>query len=327
MHFFFDQPTKPVPLLNLNFAASKTLDPRTTFARASTGTYFDANGVMQTAAIDAPRFDTDPVTRESLGLLVEEPRTNLLLNSTIDGANMVSQSITTTAAARTLSFYGTGTVVLSGTHSATVVGSGAYPVRTTYTYTPTAGTLTLTVTGTVQYAQDELGAFATSFIPTGAASATRSADVASMTGDNFSSWYKNSAGVFSIQSRWANQSQSPLLNAQGPTINDRHQIKSDAPVAATVTNGIIASEFYYTPFAGLFSKNIAYRYGDNDFVLAQNGIITNTDYAGMTPTNLSTLEIGRWAFAGLYLNGCIKFLRYYPQVLSNYQLQKISMLP
>ena len=50
------------------------------------------------------------------------------------------------------SFYGTGTVTLSGTHSFAVVGTGAYPARRSYAFTPTAGTLTLTVTGTVQFA-------------------------------------------------------------------------------------------------------------------------------------------------------------------------------
>jgi hypothetical protein len=37
--------------------------------------------VLQTAATDVPRFDHDPTTGESLGLLVEEQRTNLLIRS------------------------------------------------------------------------------------------------------------------------------------------------------------------------------------------------------------------------------------------------------
>lgn len=56
-----------------------TLDPAVdlTFTRASTATYFDANGVLQTAATDQMRFDHDPLTGEPLGVLIEESRTNL----------------------------------------------------------------------------------------------------------------------------------------------------------------------------------------------------------------------------------------------------------
>ena len=45
-------------------------------------------------------------------------------------------------------------------------------------------------------AQLEAGAFPTSYIPTTSASVTRNADVASMTGTNFSSWYRQDAGCF-----------------------------------------------------------------------------------------------------------------------------------
>ena len=64
------------PSLNLNFARSKTLDPRITFSRTSAGTYVDDNGLVVTAAADEPRFDHDPETGECLGLLVEEQRKN-----------------------------------------------------------------------------------------------------------------------------------------------------------------------------------------------------------------------------------------------------------
>ena len=171
--------------LNLNFIANDTLDPRITFTRASTATYTDVDGVLQSSAINAPRFDYDPVTHAPLGLMREAQRTNLVLNSSV----LVTQNVTVTTFAHTLSFYGTGTVTLSGTATATVVGSGAYPSRKTLTFTPTAGTLTLTVTGSVTLAQLEVGAYASSYIPTVASQVTRAADSATMTGVNFTSWY------------------------------------------------------------------------------------------------------------------------------------------
>ena len=69
------------PVLNLDFAKTKRLDPRITFSRSSSASYVDANGVIQSAATNVARFDHSPVTEESLGLLVEEARTNLVTYS------------------------------------------------------------------------------------------------------------------------------------------------------------------------------------------------------------------------------------------------------
>jgi hypothetical protein len=66
------------PALMLNFISSTTLDSRITFTRASTASFVGSNGLIQTAAIDAPRFDYDPVTLAAKGLLIEEQRTNFV---------------------------------------------------------------------------------------------------------------------------------------------------------------------------------------------------------------------------------------------------------
>src|SRR5581483_3040464 len=149
-----------------------TLDIRITFTRASVGPYFDAPGTMQTAANNVPRFDHDPTTLLPRGLLIEDARTNLLLNS----ATLSTQNVAVTAQAYTLSFQGTGSVTLSGTSSGTTNGTGASN-RVTSTFIPTAGTLTLTVSGSVLNAQLEASPFSTSYIPTTASSVTRNADV------------------------------------------------------------------------------------------------------------------------------------------------------
>jgi hypothetical protein len=81
-----------VPSLDLRFADNKSLvDAVTgaslvTFTRASSGTFVNSAGVIQTATTDVPRFDHDPITGESLGLLVEEARTNSISNNTMVGA-------------------------------------------------------------------------------------------------------------------------------------------------------------------------------------------------------------------------------------------------
>ena len=68
-----------------DFATNKTLNhgtgPNISFTRASAANYFNSAGVLTSAAVDVPRFDHDPVTLESKGLLVEAQRTNLALRS------------------------------------------------------------------------------------------------------------------------------------------------------------------------------------------------------------------------------------------------------
>jgi hypothetical protein len=181
-----------------DFATNKTLNhgtgPNISFVRASAANYFNSAGVLTSAAVNEPRFDHDPVTLESKGLLVEVARTNLLLNS----ASLSTQSVVVTAVPYTLSFYGTGTITLSGVSTAgPLVGSGAFPTRSTLTFTPTAGTLTLTVTGTVEYAQLEAGSFASSYITTAGASATRSSDLPTVT--PISSFYNQNEGTVFVQ--------------------------------------------------------------------------------------------------------------------------------
>ena len=71
--------------LDLQFATDKTLTarkgPTPVFTRASTATFVGSNGLIQSAAINDARFDHDPSTLVSRGLLIEESRTNLALRS------------------------------------------------------------------------------------------------------------------------------------------------------------------------------------------------------------------------------------------------------
>jgi hypothetical protein len=131
-----------MPSFQRDFASLKTLDhgtgPSITFTRASDATYFDADGVLQTAGTDAPRFDHDPATGASRGLLIEEARTNSIRNSQAGGSTngvigsggvMPSSgwSITANANGVTSEIMGTGTetgfayidIKISGTPTAT----------------------------------------------------------------------------------------------------------------------------------------------------------------------------------------------------------------
>lgn len=210
-----------LPSLDLDFAGTQSLSPVITsarqpspvvsFSRASEATYFGADGLLKIAAENDPRFNFDPVTHICNGLLIEEGRTNVLLNS----ATLTSQSVSVTAQSYVLSFYGTGQIVLSGAYSATVVGIGAFPSRKTLVFTPSAGVLNITVTGSVLNAQLEAGSFPTSYIPTTSSAANRQPDLMELSGNSFSSWYRSDQGSLIIERI---HGAYPLVNEYDPLI-------------------------------------------------------------------------------------------------------------
>ncbi len=85
--FFGDSPalppSSPVAITDWTFLSS--MPAGLTFARASSGWYYNASGVLTQASSDAPRFDYDPGALSPRGLLIEEQRTNLVPYSTAMG--------------------------------------------------------------------------------------------------------------------------------------------------------------------------------------------------------------------------------------------------
>jgi len=321
-----------LPRLALDFTTA-VLDPRITFTRTGdTATVTDSTGAIVQALADTPRFDYDPTTLACKGLLIEGSRTNSLLNSLLDGTSLATQSVTVTAAVRTLSFYGTGTVTLSGTHSAVVDGVGAYPARTTLVFTPTAGTLTLTVSGTVQFAQLESGNFATSFIPTAGSTVTRTADVASMTGSNFSDWFNSSEGAFLVEASSffpVSTINYSTLTASDGTNSNRVVIRSqDSSSRSAFQNASGGSNVAFANGAeitgGAVSKMTS-AYKLNSFAFGQNGTLVATDNSGAVPVGVNRLSIGSNNLGtGEHLNGHVQQVLYYPQRLINAEVQAFS---
>jgi hypothetical protein len=71
------------PKFDLNLIRNRSIPPEYSYTRNSSGTYVGSDGLIKTATINEPRFDYDPTTGESLGLLVEEARTNIIVSSPV----------------------------------------------------------------------------------------------------------------------------------------------------------------------------------------------------------------------------------------------------
>jgi hypothetical protein len=405
------------PRLDLNFAANKNLTDSISgnnlisFTRASTGTYVGSDGLVKTAVTNEARFDHNPTTGESLGLLVEEARTNLVQQSdnfgnaywikadcaitdnesiAPDGALtadlmtnigtpgiLASTNITKVDATRTYTASlwvkpGTGsgnTAFTMSLDAGTNVNRGraifnlVTGINTSIindgAFTNTSGTITsyangwyrLTVTTTsdaattlrfrlffstagstvrIWGAQVEEGAFATSYIPTTTATVTRAADVASITGTNFSSfynqtqgtvfaeWVKNGSSNFQAMAAFSDGTSNNLIalthGSGAPTNNARFDVNAGGVSQASlvlVTGSVIGTSY----------KNTG-TYKVNDFAAASNGGLPLTDTSGSIPTT-SQLTIGANSGAG-FLNGTIKRITYWATRLANATLQSIT---
>jgi hypothetical protein len=386
------------PSLDLRFALAKKLDPRITFTRGSTGTYFGPDGIMRTADVNEPRFDHDPVTGQSLGLLIEESMQNLVINSGIEGT--VGNKPTNFEFASTI--VGQSMVVsndfdLSGNgrcikHTRGVggdsnlgypTGGGSLTIGVTYSFSvyvyipssqknnitsirfgPDSGFSSVTygfanlsivdgwqrVSGfyvasttsigflcraTARYGaffytdcwQVEAGAFPTSYIPTTASTVTRSADVASMEGTNFSSWYNQNEGT--IYCVYKNNTTDFTTRKNVYSISGNSEIELRSPnISSNRLRFVFNGQFNSNPTqvsaslnqrktAFSFNQNRHYAYIDSEYV------IPSTIHINDNTKNILILG-NRIQGATDYLNGTISRLTYYPIALTPTQLINLT---
>jgi len=410
--------TLPGPSLDLLFTNRSLVDNISgqnliTFTRASSATYVDSNRLIKTAATNEPRFDHNPVTGESLGLLIEEQRTNLLLYSeqldnaswtptnvtvatnattspggdataesfletTANGIHGIIQSVTTTSTRHTFTFFikanGRTRFIIGGSSSlggsigagiffdlstnsyVSGAASGAIASvqvlsndwkRISYTWDANAATGNLGIylvdSGTnysyvgdvskgifLWGAQLEAGAFPTSYIPTTTAAVTRAADVASITGANFSSWYNQTQGTLFTALRPTNTSQGGvigLINSSGANISEGfYMAASTAQLRATnyfASNSASNDFVNNSPTLGLNRialAGLATDSGTGAYFNGLTGSVNSSQTQGFV--NIAGIKIGE--SYGQRLTGTIARLTYWPARLPNPILQTLT---
>ena len=218
-------------------------------------------------------------------------------------------------------------VTLAATVSGTFIGAPAVYLSDTATNSLKSYTGDGTSGAFVWGAQLEAGSFATSYISTVASTVTRSADVATMTGTNFSSWYNQTQGtfVFSGDSFYSSGASAQLYSADDGTANNR--VWSFAAIGGAATGRVTtAGSLVYDQGVGSVSANTAFTtataYALNDANTSTNGAVGTTDTTVAIPT-VSTLRLGA-NVGGVYLNGHIRAIAYYNTRLPNSQLQTLT---
>ena len=368
--------------------------------------------VLQTGAINQARFDHNPTTGESLGLLIEQQSTNLLTYSqTLSNAIWATTGVTNNATAniapdgtQTAGLISedtsTGQHRLTNTAFTTVIGTtysnsvylkaggrtwaaiqyvgsgGSTPILFVNLSTGVLGTLTGTATASISSvgngwykvtlscladatvsalriytatsdgtsgpsytgngysgiyiwgAQVEALAFPTSYIPTVASQVTRSADSASMTGTNFSSWYNNAQGsvLMEYSTILPSNANNPFYISDG-TLNNAYysqQTSTAINVYVKQNNSVISSGLSISSAqtSNVFAKQaiswsntaIINSVAGSSASQSINGVVSNItrlDFSGSTPTTSA-------------LNGRMKKFAYYPIACTSAQLQALT---
>jgi hypothetical protein len=360
---------------------------------------------LQSAASGVARFEHNPVTGESLGLEIEEQRTNLLErseefdnaywiknNSSITANSIIAPNGTLTAEKFVESSSNAFPEIvkvlstLSGQHTWTVFAKkgerqwlavdafvdsarrtwfnldngtvGTSAAGNTATITPVGNgwyrcTVSRDTSGAVRFrlfmsttdngasyqgdgfsgiyiwgAQLEAGSFATSYIPTVASQVTRSADSASMTGTNFSSWYRADEGtIYSESAIISSQNLAQIATLDDGTTSNLIQVYTSG---SNITNQVNTSgtaqaiNNLTVATVNTYAKN-AFAIKVNDFSSVANGGAVTSDTSGIILYGLSRFGIGsRFVGATNPLNGTIKKIAYYPKRLTNAELQGLT---
>jgi hypothetical protein len=264
----------------------------------------------------------------------------------------VFQDVATTAAAHTFSIYlksATGTnqtmriwADTSPSISATVTVTSEWQRFTVSGTTNTTARVQIGVDGSANafdvyaYGADlEAGAFATSYIPTTTTSLTRNADVVSMTGTNFSDWYNQAAGAFAVSfDRIAAMSasfsggQPRTLRVTNTGATDFFILGGNSSFGEQLIGRASGVDTVSIQTGVQITANTVatecFGYAVNNFALSVNGASAQTDVSGANPATMDVLHIGDGVTATRNINGHVRKISYWPQRITNAEVQAFS---
>lgn len=179
-------------------------------------------------------------------------------------------------------------------------------------------------------AQLEAGATPTPYIPTTSVSVTRAADVVSMTGTNFSSWYNQTEGTFLVVSPQTSSSNAfvqQYLDVSDASVNERMFFRrgpTGIPAFAGVDGGVTQFDISdLTVVSGSASFAACFGYKVNDIAMSVDGRPVSTDTAATIQTT-TQLHIGQNFGSSQFANAFISRIVYWTSRLPNTDLQILS---
>jgi len=177
-------------------------------------------------------------------------------------------------------------------------------------------------------AQDEANAtFASSYVPTVGVTG-RAADIAVMTGTNFSSWYNQSAGTFVAEfDLLAATGTRAIMQADNNATGEYIALwtSGTAPHGGTRHSNLVTSDMVLGTVAANVINKIGISQTVDDVAACMNGGTVNTDTNTSSTVPVPTqLCIGQDRVATDYLNGHVRRIQFFNTAKSDAELQALT---
>jgi len=291
-------------------------------AGISSNTTYIYSAFMKAGEISSPSlvvFDASPGSASFVNFNIS--------NGTIN--NIFSNATTTISTASTITNYGNGWYNCSVVWSSTASGNG-------FQFKIDLGGALSQNRGMFVYgAQLEQGSFPTSYIPTTASTASRTADNASITGKNFSEWYRQDEGsihsIISLTRQMTTAGSGTWTLDNGNFARGISLLHTSSPnVRVAIRDAVInqsSGDVSSIDLIKLKSCTNILKSATSESISCHNGSFTTLATYSLD-VDISRLLIGLNNIIGTpstnYLNGTISQLTYYPSRLTNTQIQTLT---